>query len=324
LVVRREHSAKSGIPQEFTFVSLIYRPLPITTLGTESVGGLYASPYASVTAQISSSVLDGVATGGLQAADTAKRSRSALNEVAAEPSKRQRGDETFENKGKGKEIAISTEVHEHGTGPKPPALALVADEAVARAPAEEKADKRIAQVHTQGAIASVNPSSSSMEHAQKSVSEAADRFEGYISKSHDPSKDAPRSVANSSNTAINPVPQETSEKESFENPNNSKLVPEDYSSIFGPIQSNICIQPHIAGFEQSLSNEGILLHHESSIVHNQKRRAIAIPNTDFQGAAVLEQVGEKFFEVDEMGVETGRLYNFANLPGGLEDMVELP
>jgi hypothetical protein len=205
----------------------------------------------------------------------------------------------------------------------PPGLALLANEAVARATAEEKADKRIAQRHAPGAMASGGPSSSAMEHAQKSVSGTADQSEGHISNSHDPNKDAPRSAANSSNTAVNPVPPETSEKERSDNPNNSRLAPEDYSSIFRPTQFNICIQPHIAGLEQYIDGGGMLRHKEASFVHNQKRRPIAVPVTDFQGAAVFQQVGEKFFEVNETGVKTGGLYNFAKLPGGLEDMAEV-
>jgi hypothetical protein len=289
---------KGGIPHEFTFVFLIHRPLPVITLSTESTGGLHAT-------------------------DTAKRSSGALGEVAAEPSKRRRGCGKRENKGKGRETATKTEEQGLARDVRPPALAHLADQAVASAPAEEKADERIAQRNAQGAMASVNPGSSSMEHAEKSVSETADQFKPQSSKSHGPDKEPPRSVADSSNTAIDPVPQGTSKKESSENPNNSKLVPENYSSIFGPIKINICVRPHIAVFEQYVDGGGILRHKEASLVINPRRTGFNIYDSDFKGDVAWEQVGEKFFDFNEKGVEAGGLYSFADLPGGLEDMVEL-
>jgi hypothetical protein len=255
---------KGGIPHEFTFVFLIHRPVPIIALSTESTGGLHAT-------------------------DTAKRSSSALDEVAAEPSKHLRGRGKKENKGKGKETATKTEVHGLARHVRPAALAHLPNQAVASAPAEEKAEERIAQRNAQGAMASMNPGSSSMEHAEKSVSETADQFKPQSSKNHDPNKEPPRSVADSSNTAIDPVPQGTPKKESSENRDNSKLVPEDYSSIFSPIKINICVRPHIAGFEQYVDGGGMLRHEEASLVINPKRTGFNIYDSDFKGDVAWEQ-----------------------------------
>jgi hypothetical protein len=58
-------------------------------------------------------------------------------------------------------------------------------------------------------------------------------------------------------------------------------------------------------------------------VINPRRTGFNIYDSDFKGDVAWEQVGEKFFDFNEKGVEAGGLYSFADLPGGLEDMVEL-
>jgi hypothetical protein len=68
-------------------------------------------------------------------------------------------------------------------------------------------------------------SSSSTEPAQKGVTETPDQFEPPLENPYDTNKDASISATDFLKIKINPVPQETSEKETSENPNNFKLLP---------------------------------------------------------------------------------------------------
>jgi hypothetical protein len=131
------------------------------------------------------------------------------------------------------------------------------------------------------------------------------------------------SATDSLKIKINPVRQEASENETSENPNNFKLLPKDYNSIFGPITLNVCVRPQIAGFKQHIV-EGELEHTAIELDHAPNRVGFPILDSELYHLSVTKEIGQKFFNVNEKGVETGGLYNLANLPGGLEDMVELP
>ena len=165
--------------------------------------------------------------------------------------------------------------------------------------------------------------SSSTEPAQKGVTETPDQFEPPLENPYDTNKDASISATDFLKIKINPVPQETSENETSENPNNFKLLPKDYNSIFGPITFKVCVRPQMAGFEQHIV-EGELEHTAIPLEHALKRVGFPILDSELYHLSVTKQIGQKFFNVNEEGVETGGLYKFANLPGGLKDMIELP
>jgi hypothetical protein len=162
-----------------------------------------------------------------------------------------------------------------------------------------------------------------MGQAQKSVTATPDQFEAPTENHDDTTKDVPISTTDSIDIALNQVPQEITKRGTSNYPDNFKLLPKDDSPIFGPIMFNVCVRPQIAGFEQ-YTQQGALGHVAVAAEFPRTKVGFPLLASEFQTVSVMHQIGQRFFDVNENGVETGELYNFANLPGSLQDMVELP